>query len=188
MTITHWNHETGSDDSWNFVRLANAFLWVATVDVKITSSLDIQKPKKAKAGGIRDLGDPPKKVKIKLQMDSPEELKAFEKARPLLLARSKNGARDPIAIEHPNANFWGITAVVIDEIDSPSPDAVEGWQITIDALEWQPFPRDVKKQLKKAKDAEDADAEAWAPFVSKAIDGNSPALVGAARKNMGLDP
>lgn len=153
--ITHWNgfDGEGADDSWSLVGLGGKYLWVATVDVEIDSGLDVQKPKGAAGATIKDNGDPPKKVKIRLQMASRPELDAFAAARSILLARKKGGARDPIEIEHPNTAFWGITSIVVDKIRSPSPDPVNGWEVSLDCLEWKPAPAPVKVQAKKPKTA-----------------------------------
>lgn len=186
MTINHWNdRETGGDDSWNLVRLGPAFLYVAKVTVKLPSQLDVQKPTGAKGATIKDQGDPPAEITIELQLTSRPELDAFEAARPLLRQKAKNGARAPLEIEHPNPNYWGITAIVIKEIDSPQPDAVQGWKITIQALEWKPAPNAVAPAPAKPKAVGD-DAAAWAPYVDKTATTDSPAKTGAAANNLGL--
>lgn len=186
MTINHWNDaETGGDDSWNLVRLGPKYLFIAKVNVKLPSGLDVQKPKGAKGATIKDEGDPPAEITIELQLNSRPSLQAFEAAKPMLRQKAKNGAREPLEIEHPNPNYWGITAIVIKDIDSPQPDAVTGWKVTIQALEWKPAPNAVKPAAKKPKAIGD-DAAAWAPYVDKTAVTDSPAKTGAAAKNFGV--
>lgn len=184
MALAHWNDADSPAHGWDFVWLGGELLpGVAQVSVKLGSDLDVKKPPGGTGATIRDQGDPPAEVTIVLNVANQAELDQLESMRPKLRPKSKTGARDPLEIQHPNPNFWGITAVTVKEIDSPSPNAVQGWDLTITCLEWFPAPKPTPKNKKKPKD----DATAWQPFVDDDVAGSGvPSRDGSAVNNLGL--
>jgi hypothetical protein len=151
--VSHFNSGESQNDDWDVVLLGGRFLpGFCTVDISLPSGLDVQKPKGANGATIRDEGSPPAELTIKTSIEEREELDALQAMVPILRPRAKDGARDPLSIVHPNANFWGITAVVIEEISSPQPTAMGGWIVTIKALEWFPAPKKAKDQKKSPTD------------------------------------
>jgi len=183
-SVGHWNDESG-DDSWDTLFLGGDFMpGVARVDVTLSSDLDIAKPKAGKGATIKDNGDPPAKLKIRLQIVTKDEIDALAQKLSLLRPKAKNGARDPVEIGHPNANFWGINTITITDISSPQPDAVDGWIITIDAVQWFPAPKAVAAASKKPTAT--GDAAAWAPYVDKKAATDKPSATGAPAANAGI--
>lgn len=121
---------------------------VAIVDVDLESDLDQQKANGRRKARTRDKGDKPHKVAIEITM-TPAERDAFAELVPILDPGRRKGVRDPIYIENANANLWGITVITIKKIKSPTPRAGGFWVVTIDAEEWTPEPKVVKKATKK---------------------------------------
>lgn len=169
-----------TNESWEVLYLGGERLFgVARVDIKLPSGLDIQKPKGGRRATIKDEGTPPAVLDISIEL-LPIELALFELQIGLLRPRSKNGARDPIEIGHPNARLWGINVVTIGEIDSPQPRAGGTYVCSFTAHEWAPAPTKVKKSKKKPKDKA-KEIEEW--NVQKLIEEQRPARSTAASDN-----
>lgn len=185
-SVGHWNRPD-SDDSWDVCILGGKFLpGVASVDVQIISDLDTKKPKGAKQASIADKGDKPSKVKIRLQLEDDEDLDMLEAQLVNLRPRSKGAGREPLDIVHPNPNFWGITAVTVDDVSSPQPDAVDGWIIEVSCLEWAPEPVKVDASKNKKPKGE-TDVGSWGPFLDDGVAGSgNPVANDSALANSGL--
>lgn len=190
-TIPHWNSFL-SDGSWDTCALGGFWLpGVASVDVKFPSGIDFQKPRGKRGAKFKDIGDEPAKIKITLQISQYAELRAMPEIIRVLRPRGAS-LHDPLEIVHPNPNAWGVAVVVIEDIESPQPSAVEGWTLTINALEWLPQPADLVAQTNKPKSK--ADADAWAPFVDRDVGNTDDGVAGsglpsrnsAATRNLGL--
>jgi hypothetical protein len=186
-SIQHWNRPE-TDDSWDVVILGGLFLpGVARVSVRIESDLDTKKPKGAKQASIADKGDKPSKVDIELILEDVEDLDMLEAQLVNLRPRSKGAGRSPLEIVHPNPNFWGITAVTVDDVDSPHPDPVDGWRLKISCLEWAPEPIAVKSGKGKEKPKGEGDVGAWGPFRDDGVAGSgAPAENDGALNNLDL--
>lgn len=150
---------------------------VARVNISLPSGLDIQKPKGGKKATIRDEGAPPAQLDIEVEL-LPEELQEFESHIPLLRPRSKNGARDPLEIGHPNARLWGINVITVGEVSAAHPTTGGTYTVHIQAHEWAPAPTPVKKPQNKPRDG---DPENW--NVQALIDEIRPARSGGAQAN-----
>lgn len=189
-SIAHWNRPgiEGADDSWDYVVLGGLFLpGVAKVRVKLQSDLDTKKPKGAKRASIADKGDKPSKISIELQLEDQEDLDMLEAQLVNLRPRSKGAGREPLEIVHPNPNFWGITAVTVDDVDADHPDATEGWRISIECLEWAPEPTAVKTAAGKQKPKGETDTGSWGQFRDDDVAGSGdPAANDAALNNLDL--
>jgi hypothetical protein len=156
MPLPDW---TKSED-WDVLYLAGVRIaGVARVTFSGESGLDIQKPKGGRRATMKDDGDPPGKLEVELQL-LPEDMEAFEQQIPLLRPTSKNGARDPLEIGHPEARLWGIHVVTIGPINSSHPESGGVKIVTFTAYEWAPAPAPVKKAATKPSSAGD-----WAPFI-----------------------
>jgi len=166
--ITYPN-QPGTDDSWDLCVLGGEFLPGAIrVRVKLGNELDVQKPKGAKGATIRDEGANPSEVSIQCQISEQAEMDQLARCMPFLRTSKKN--RDPLVIEHPHPNMWGIDKVIISEIESEDPDPVEGMTVTISCKEWFPAPSEVKQTTSKTAEQKAKDeAAAWAPFVDKEL-------------------
>lgn len=166
-------------EDWDALYLGGKkFPGVARVNVALPSGLDIQKPKGGKRATIRDEGAPPAELDIEVEL-LPKELVEFEALIPLLRPRSKNGARDPLEIGHPQARLWGINVVTIGEVGAPHPQRGGTYKVNITAHEWAPAPTAVKKPQSKPRDA---DPENW--NVQALIDEIRPGRSGGAANNL----
>lgn len=186
-SIGHWNRPD-SDDSWDFCLLGGKFLpGVARVHVKLKSDLDTKKPKGSKLASIADKGDKPAEIEIELILEDVEDLDELEAQLPNLRPRSKGVGRSPLEIVHPNPNFWGITAVTVDDVDAPHPDPVDGWVLRISCLEWAPEPVKVDASKTKTKPKGDNDIGTWGPFLDDGVAGSgNPVANDSALGNSGL--
>ncbi len=192
--VAHFNSGESQNNDWDVVILAGQELpGYAKVDVVLPTGLDVQKARGAKGATIRDTGDNPAKVKIRTALEDREELDALQAMVPLLRPRGKTSARDPLTIVHPNANFWGITAICIEEVSSPHPTALGGWEIVIDAIEWLP-PAKVKSQAKSPTDTAQAQYMNLSPRDGILVEGlgpseaeRSPSKTDAALKNLQVE-
>jgi hypothetical protein len=185
--VGHWN-DASSDDSWDTLFLAGQFMpGVAKVDVSVKSELDIKKPKGGKGATITDNGDPPCTLKIMLQLTTQSELNALAQMLPLLRPKAKNSVRPPVEIQHPNANFWGITSIIIESIDSPQPSAVDGWTISMSAVQWMPGPKSVAKKAAAPKRPQ-SDEEAWAQYRTADDKANGTKPSDSGQPGAGLGP
>lgn len=145
-TIANW-YEGEWDNTWlNAIQVPG----VVVVDVELVSDIDKQKATGRRKSRSRDKGDKPHKVKIEITL-TPAELPAFAELIPILDPGRRKGVREPVYIENANANLWGVTLIDIEKISSPSPRDGGFWVIGIDAEEWSPEPKEVKKAAKKPK-------------------------------------
>ncbi len=157
MPIPDW--VTAED--WNILRLGDIQLpGIAKVKAKLPSGLDIKKPKGGKKATIKDDGDPPGELDVELSLDH-KELVRFAEIVPILRAVTKDGARDPLKCDHPEAYLWGISNVTVGDIDSDHPETGGRKKITFKLYEWAPAPAPVKAS-KKAPDG--SEAGGWSGF------------------------
>lgn len=157
MPIPNW--VTAED--WDILRLGSVRIpGVAKVKGKLGSGLDVKKPKGGRCATIKDDGDPPGELEVELDM-SHQDVVEFAEIVPILRATTKNGARDPLKVEHPEAYLWGISNVTVGDIDSDHPETGGRKKISMKLIEWAPAPTPVKAS-KKAPD--DAERGAWAGF------------------------
>jgi hypothetical protein len=146
MAIPNW-YEGEWDLTWlNGIPVPG----VVIVDVDLTADTDQQKATGRRKARTRDKGDKPHQVGIEITL-SPEELEDFEPLIAVLDPGRRKGVRDPVYIENANANLWGVNTINIKKIKSPSPRDGGFWVVSIDAEEWTPEPKEVKKAKKKAK-------------------------------------
>jgi hypothetical protein len=187
VTIEHWNR-AAIEPVWDVCFLGGIELpGMARVTVKINSDLDTKKPKGAKQASIADKGDKPSRIVIELTLEEDNDLKLLEAQLPNLRPRSQGAGRAPLEIVHPNPNFWGITAVTVDDIDAGHPDPVDGWKIEISCLEWAPEPVKVKGGKGKQKPKGDTDIGTWGPFQDDGVAGSgNPVANDSAHGNSGL--
>lgn len=186
MPLPHWNR-ADTEAVWDVCFLGGLELpGMAQVDVDIESDLDTKKPKGAKQASISDKGDKPSKVKIRLKLEEDADLPKLEAQLQNLRPRSKGAGRAPLEIIHPNPNFWGITAVTVDDVHAGHPDPVNGWDIEVECLEWAPEPIKVDSSSKKKPKGE-TDHGAWGPFLDDGVAGSgNPVANDSALNNLNL--
>jgi hypothetical protein len=187
MPLTHWNDGSERTERYYTAILGGKRLpGIVTVDVQLPSGLDIRKRRGKRGGFVKDEGDPPRKLKFRIRSDgSQADLLLLDDFRDLLIAATVSGARDPLALEHEWANFWGIHTVILGDADLPMPEDL--LDFTFDAVEYLPesadnAQADVNKQKAKAKAEEDA----WSQFRDDGVAGSGapPAAANAAHDNL----
>ncbi len=147
-------------EDWDVLRLGGLRIpGVAKVSADLDSGLDVKKPKGGKKATIKDEGDPPGKLKVELTMTHADVV-AFAEIVPVLRAVTKDGARDPLKCEHPEAYLWGIHNVTVGPIQSESPAPGGRKRISFELIEWAPAPTAVKASKKQPED----DAADWGRF------------------------
>jgi len=157
MPLPNWV----TTEDWDILRLGGVRIpGIAKVKGKLGSGLDVKKPKGGKKATIKDDGDPPGELDVELSM-SHQDVVEFAEIIPVLRAITKDGARDPLQVEHPEAYLWGINNVTVGDIDSDHPDQGGRKKITLKLIEWAPAPAAVKAS-KKAPDG--SEAGGWAGF------------------------
>lgn len=181
MAIPSWY-----DGAWDVTRLAGRLVpGHVVVDVKLKASTDRQKATGKRKSRSRDKGDEQAAVSISVTL-TPDELDAFKDLIPHLDPGRRKGVRDPIPIENPNAALWGVQAITIDEIDSPSPQDGNFWEIVISAKEWTADAAADKAVKPGAKKPIDEDTAAWLPFVDDEAAGTSVPSQAGAEDGLGL--
>ena len=185
--MVHWNSPEEDGSPWTILILAGKRLpGFARVDVSLPSGLDIRKRRGKRGGFVKDEGDPPRRLKARLQIFTPEDLLLLDDFRDLLISGTVSGARDPLTIQHPLANFLGIHTVVLGDAEFPQPDDL--WEISFDMVEWLPEAADANKQsdVDKQKAKAKAEEDAWAPFRDDGVAGSGapPAEANAAHDNL----
>lgn len=164
MAVPDWY----TDESWDTLFLGGVQVpGVVKVNVKLGSGLDIQKPKGWKKATIKDDGAPPIELSIRVEMNAGELINFQEDIIPLIRTRSKKGARDPLEIEHPQAQLWGVDVVTIGDIDAPTPEEGGSYILTMQAIEWYPAPVEPKKPSENPKGKE-KDVQTWRDFAADA--------------------
>lgn len=157
MPLPDWNRT----EDWEVLRLGGLRVpGIVKVRAKPGSGLDIKKPKGGKKATIKDDGDPPVELEAELLLNA-QELAAFAEIVPVLRPPSKNGARDPLKIEHPEAMLWGVHNVTVADIDSEPPAAGGRKRIVLKLIEWAPSMHPVAASKKKPEDAAAAEIAGW---------------------------
>ncbi len=144
MTLPMW--DDGADgDAWSVVWLGGELLpGLAEVTTAPSRDIDVQKSSGSDGARLKDTGYQPAEVTIALRMSSQEQLQAWEALLPSLHPRRPGGLRQPLAIQHPNPNSFGVVNVYPKKISAPPP--VDGvWTVTIECLEWFPGPKKAPK-------------------------------------------
>lgn len=136
-------------ESWDVVVLGGTVCpGVATVSAQAPSGLDHQKPKGQKKTFTVDNGDPPVRLKVKVELLPDEFIQFRDNVLPILRPRSKRGGRDPLSIGHPMAEFFGVENVTVDDIDVAEPRSGGTCTVTLQCFEWTAAPAPVKTKGK----------------------------------------
>ncbi len=123
---------------------------VARVDVRRASGLDVNKPRGAKKARVVDVGVHPAELDVELVMTA-DDLPLLKALLPRLSPRSANGGLQPLGIVHPNAALWGVNAVLVSEVSSPTPRANGIFALRLKLIEHVEQPKKVKKPNQAAK-------------------------------------
>jgi hypothetical protein len=164
--------------AWDTLYLAGKPLpGIARVDIELPSGIDVQKPKGGKKAVVKDDGVPPAEISVELEM-LPENIQAFEVLVNTLRPRGLTKPREPVEITHPLCKLWGINAVQVGQLSTPSPRAGGSFVANIQLIEWVPQPKTPKKP--KNKPAASAKAGDFSDLdkLTSELDTKRPARVG----------
>ncbi len=153
---------------------------IPDVSVRVRSDIDVKKPQGKRGAKHRDRGDHPRDIKIVLRIRQNEREFAAD-LRDVITPASSGDSRGPIAISHPNTDFWKVSAITIKEVDCPMPSSIDDWVWTIQAIEWVPAPAEVGNS-NAGKKAKPKDKEAPHNWAADFLNAGSPAKQGAAGK------
>ena len=132
-------------DEWDSVKLGGE--WLPGVwDVKVTTKRDVQlKKSKDKSGEtMEDQGNVSADVVLTGQLWTAAQWREWLRIMPAIQPRRPDAAKEALELVHPEANSKGVTAIVVREIPPYGKD--KGiLTITLNAVEWQPAPKPVKK-------------------------------------------
>jgi hypothetical protein len=117
------------------------------VDAKTTKGSD--------GARLKDEGMDLAKLNIKLLIYNRTDWADLQRLLPLVHPRRKGGPREPIAILTPYTQLLGIDSIYIKGIPIPSLDkSTQMLTLTMEAIEWVPQPRTVKKGAGKTNKVE----------------------------------
>lgn len=144
---------------------------IVTVELSLSADIDKKKPKGVRKSQAVDRGAKPAKARIKILLQ-PSELKVFaEKIVPLLFAKSKDSAQDPLELSHPELELWGISLFIIEDLTSSPPESGGLKEITLEALEYVAQPAPLKpKGIKTADDLVAAIQQNVIPVATNLVD------------------
>ena len=140
MEIPHWS-DAYADDSWDALILGGIFVpGVPKVRINLpVTKIDKQKAKGKAGAKAVDAGPDPADVDITITLISRDDLEA--KTPVLALIAPKPGVeRKPVEIQHPGANVFGVTSIIVEDISADQPSAKGGWEIKIKASQHTPKP------------------------------------------------
>lgn len=186
MPVRSWGQDPDQEQrgTWDTVRLGGVEMpGIAKVRLKYPSGIHKRKARGKKGAGLKDEGNEPRELHIELTLSTPADGSFADAARDLIMGQALTDARDPLDIQHELPNYFGITTVVIGNVDIDEPDPVNGWKWSIQAFEWtgdeQPT---VKDQKKRPVD----DTAAWLPYRDDGTAGGIalPSDADAAHENL----
>jgi len=117
---------------------------IVTVELSLSADIDKKKPKGVRKSQAVDRGAKPAKARITIRLQ-PSELKIFaDKIVPLLFAKGKDAAQDPLELSHPELELWGINLFIIEDLTSSPPEPGGLKEIAFAAMEYVAQPKAVK--------------------------------------------
>lgn len=183
MSVPAW---INSSDWHTLILDGQVFPGIWKVELNLPVEIDIQKGKGTKKARLKDEGDQPAKLTIKGKLGQKgkeqEEVDELSKLLPIIRSKATKAGRAAHTIQHPNANFWGISKIVLGTVRSQNPDPVDGWEIEIEAFEWVAAPKKLKAT--KPVDQEEENRKAWAQFQKQKPD-TSPLMSGGSQMSGG---
>jgi len=137
-------------DAWDRVGLADFYLpGICTVSgLEIARDIDVKKTKGSDGATMTDNGIDPAAFSITMHMTA-EEWPMWLAVLPKVHPRRPGGAREPMAIRHPEPNALGITNIYVKTIKVSPPSPRGGYTVTLGVIEWFPAPKPVKKAAGK---------------------------------------
>lgn len=149
MTIVWWHDRTLL---WETLLLGGEVMpGVAAVQCDVERKLDIQSLKGGDGATISDEGYIPSPVQIALKLWLREQWMDWLRLLPTIHPRTKGGVRSPLEIQHPATDALGIQTIYVRKIGSPRGEGGGERTITLDAIEWFPAPKPIKKTTASKK-------------------------------------
>ena len=147
MPIPHWYDP---DSGWDQLYLGTvAMPGVWKVECSVSYAVDVKKGKGLAGATMTDEGYEPAKVTM-MGRFLPSHLGDWAEAVRALSPRQRSKQRPPLKVRHPNAQIHGVENVYLLGIGSVEIDRGIG-SVKVDAIEWFPAPKKVKKAIKPKK-------------------------------------
>lgn len=134
---------------------------ICTISGKgIARRLDQKRTKGSDGATLKDEGNDLAEFTIELLIYNPTDWAELQELIPLVSPRRSGGPRQPLAISYPSLALLGISACYIKAISVPSIDKnSQQLTVTMNAIEWVPKPKKVKKAAGTRKGKSVADPE-----------------------------
>lgn len=139
---------------WDVVYLGGEILpGIASVTVTTAGDIDERKSPGVRLSTPVDKGEKAAKVLISLTVLPSMYDRLREVIAPILRPQSKTGARQPMEIEHPLCELWGIGVVIVESVTTPNPSSGGTMAVRINCVEWNPAPAAAKpkQEVRKGK-------------------------------------
>ncbi len=143
---------------WDLIIIADLeFVGFATVTGGVSRKIQVNKPKGADGATITDNGYNPAKISITLKLVQQVDWDSFQNdLLPAIHPRRKGGPRTPVVLTHPALNVLGVSRIYFTSINAPVIGSDKIGTVKLDAIEWFPAPKPVKKAAGKGYTAVDA--------------------------------
>lgn len=141
---------TGPQPSeWDVVYLGGEILpGIASVNVTTAGDIDERKSAGVRLSTPIDKGEKCAKVSISLVVMPSMYDRLRQVIAPILRPQTKTGARDPMAIQHPLCELWGIGVVLVESVTTPQPTSGGTMTVQVQCVEWTPAPKEAKPRPK----------------------------------------
>lgn len=134
---------------WDIVYLGGEILpGIATVTVTTAGDIDERKSAGARLSTPIDKGEKCAKVNISLVVMPSMYDRLRQVIAPILRPQTKTGAREPMAIQHPLCELWGIGVVMVESATTPNPESGGTMTVQLQCIEWTPAPKPAKNKGK----------------------------------------
>lgn len=132
-------------DAWDQLVLGNfAMPGIWTVDGDVGRDIDVKKTKGKDGARFKDNGYQPGELMLIGQMASAEDWQVMIDALKDIHPRKKGAKTEPLACEHPQLAYLGVTNVYVRRVFTPR--VIDGiLECRIAVLEWVPKPKVKKK-------------------------------------------
>jgi hypothetical protein len=136
---------------WNTVKLNDYVLpGIAKVSVKVSQELDKKKARGSAGATITQQGSNAAEVSISLRFFEEQHLKDFARiVQSIRIDATKTGLGKAYRITHPKAAMYGITSVIIEEIDDEENSKGDSYDVKIKCVEFKPPVAGATKTEKK---------------------------------------
>lgn len=188
MPVRNWGNHADDEERgiWDTLNLGGKRMpGIAKVDLKLPTGIVKRKARGKRGAGLKDEGGTPRELKIRLVLNSKEDLRLADDLRDFICGKANGDPSDPLEILHEGANYFKIGYVVLGDVDIDHPDPVEGWVWDLQAFEYT----GEEDKLTKVKDQRKRPVDDTAPWLPYRDDGTAggvalPSQDGAAHGNL----